>query len=77
MASLDEELLLAHARSDHEALVHLYTRAADEKEALGNVDATCFFLTHAFVFALETNSDQTSTINQRLVKYDREVALSD
>lgn len=73
--SLNRDLLAAHAAGHHEDLVRLYTLAADRAELRGDTDATCFFLTHAFVFALESGSDAAFALNQRLVSYGREAPL--
>ncbi|WP_121025146.1 hypothetical protein [Litoreibacter meonggei] len=48
--SLDADLLAAHAAGDVEALIALYTQAS--QEAVQEV-ARGFYLTHAYVFALE------------------------
>lgn len=72
---LDGLLLEAHARGSRADLVKLYTRAADAKEAAGDVEATCFFLTQAFIFALESGDEKTADLNMRLVAYGREVPL--
>ena len=69
---LDSDIRQAHANSDANALVRLYTRLADLKEAAGEIDAACFFLTHAFVYALEDGADEQYAIQERLRGYDRE-----
>ena len=51
-SALDAALIAAHQAEDQPRLVSLYTQAADTSEALGDVDACCFYLTHAYVFAL-------------------------
>ncbi len=66
--TLDEALLDAHARDDLTALVTLYTRAADQA---ATVDATCFYLTQAYVFALETGHAATTPLYDRLSEYGR------
>ena len=68
MSELDEQLLDAHARDDRTALVDLYTQAAD---AENDVDAACFFLTHAFVFALEIGDARADDLRARLQVYNR------
>lgn len=68
---LDCLLLDAHSRNDHEELVRLYTRAADGCEDAGDIDAACFYLTHAFVFALEAGLPQADALNARLAEYGR------
>ncbi|MDJ0826769.1 MAG: hypothetical protein QNJ16_14820 [Rhodobacter sp.] len=62
-------MLEAHARDDHRALVSLYTQAA---EVTGDHDAACFFLTQAYVFALDTGHSAASGLRRRLVVAGRE-----
>ena len=69
MTSLDERLLYAHAKDDKEALVTLYTQAADEA---AEVDAACFYLTHAYIFALEIHHSSCTKLHARLVFKGRE-----
>ncbi|MEL6475965.1 MAG: hypothetical protein AAFR17_01455 [Pseudomonadota bacterium] len=66
---LDAALLAAHAAGDKPALVELYRRAAD-----GSVseDAACFYLTHAYVFALETDHPDADALHRRLKAAGRE-----
>ena len=64
---LDAALRAAHAAGDPVALARLYAQAADAAEARRDPDATCFYLTHAFVFALEAGVPEAQTLNQRLV----------
>ena len=75
MQDLDTKLLRAHECRDHDALVVLYAQAADEREQEGDIDATCFYLTQAFIFALETGHRSTMELNRRLVDYGREAPL--
>ncbi|MFP3383636.1 MULTISPECIES: hypothetical protein [Tritonibacter] len=70
-AALHAAILAAHAQHDLERLVDLYAIAADSKEVEGDVDATCFFLTQAFVFALEAGVARAHELNRRLVAYGR------
>lgn len=70
-AALQEALMEAHGRGDHLALVQLYTEAADRREAMGDIDAACFFLTHAFVFALEQGADEAQDLRKRLAALGR------
>jgi hypothetical protein len=63
MTSLQDRLLAAHARDDRTALVGLYTEAAD---MAANVDAACFYLTHAYIFALEKGDPASDALYQRL-----------
>ena len=69
MRRLDEAILSAHASDDRRALVRLYTRAA---ESLNDLDAACFFLTHAYVFALETGAPEAGHLHAQLVAQGRE-----
>lgn len=64
--TLDARLLKAHEQEDTPALVHLYTLAANEAEAGQDIDAACFYLTHAFVFALEAGVPEARALNKRL-----------
>ncbi|MBO9403426.1 hypothetical protein [Shimia sp. R9_3] len=64
--ALEVALLEAHDRNDKEALVRLYTVAGDEAELQQDIDAACFYLTHAFVFALETGAPAAAILNKRL-----------
>ncbi len=61
--TLQDRLLAAHASGDRAALVTLYTEAADQA---ADIDAACFFLTHAYVFALERGDAAVETLYQRL-----------
>ncbi|MFA3916346.1 hypothetical protein [Ruegeria hyattellae] len=70
-SELDQQLLQAHAEGDKAALVRLYTRAADRSETGGDLDAACFYLTHAFVFALEIGAPEARELNARLVEKGR------
>lgn len=70
--ALEHRLLAAHARRDADALMTLYVEAANLQETGGNADAACFYLTHAFVFALETGSERADALQMRLWKLGRE-----
>jgi hypothetical protein len=71
MSDLHAELLLAHKRDDKAALVELYSQAALETD---DVDAKGFFLTHAYVFALETGHPNASGLRSQLAQMGRETA---
>lgn len=68
MTSLQDRLLAAHARDDRTALVGLYTEAA---ETAGNLDASCFFLTHAYIYALEIGDPAAKALYLRLKVHGR------
>lgn len=63
--ALDAALLDAHARGDRARLVALYEMAADEATDTG---AASFYLTHAYVFALEAGLPEAAALRERLVK---------
>jgi hypothetical protein len=69
MSDLNALMLAAHEASDLDSLIDLYTQAA---EAAPDVEATCFYLTHAFVFALEAGDARASELRAQLVAHGRE-----
>ena len=71
-AALDALLLKAHSEGDGLALVDLYAQAADLSEQASNHEAMCFYLTHAYVFALETGAPQDELLHERLRAEGRE-----
>ena len=68
MNDLQKRLLDAHARDDRAGLVLLYTEAAD---TANDIDAACFFLTHAYIFALEQNHPDQVLLHKRLHHHGR------
>lgn len=71
-AALDAALLAAHEAGDEAALARLYADAGDRAEAAGDGDAACFYLTHAYVFALATGAPQADALRARLKAHGRE-----
>ncbi|MFD3189076.1 hypothetical protein ACFMPD_02235 [Sedimentitalea sp. HM32M-2] len=69
MSDLEARLLAAHARGDRRALVQLYTEAADTAP---DPDAAGFYLTHAYVYALEQGDPAAVSLRARLVSAGRE-----
>ncbi len=67
-AGLDAALCAAHARGDRRALVGLYSTAG----ARATGDAAAFYLTHAYVFALEAGDPRAGPLRARLVEMGRE-----
>ncbi|MFZ5961344.1 hypothetical protein ACOXXX_00190 [Thalassococcus sp. BH17M4-6] len=66
---LHQRLLAAHASGDGRALVGLYAEAA----AIANSkDAACFFLTHAYVHALEAGDARAAALHAALKSEGRE-----
>ena len=66
---LDQRLLAAHDADDRAALVGLYTLAADQANS---ATATGFYLTHAYVYALELGDARARALHARLVDMGRE-----
>ena len=74
--ALSQALLDAHASKDHAKLISMYTSAADIAEEQNDIDAACFYLTHAFVFALESGAAEASILNKRLADKGRAKRLT-
>ena len=69
MNTLDHQLLEAHSANDTAALVTLYAQAADQTDT---INAACFYLTHAYVFALERGDEAADVLRERLAAHGRE-----
>lgn len=72
MSDLDDRLLAAHELGDRAALVALYTEAA---MATAEDQARGFFLTHAYVFALDLGSAEAQSLRDQLISMGRESPL--
>ena len=72
LKTLDADLLSAHERNDKSGLVALYKLAGETREREGDIDAACFYYTHAYVFALETGDREAGLLLGRLVRYGRD-----
>lgn len=70
--ALDAALLVAHEKNDYPGLVTLYRQAGLSCIDANDVDAGCFYLTHAYIFALELGSNQATELHKILVAYGRE-----
>lgn len=66
LVELDAQLLRAHAEKDMPALIRLYHEAAADAERRQDHEAACFYLTHAFVFALEYGAPEADELNRML-----------
>ncbi len=66
---LDAALLAAHAADDRTALVELYAQAA---ESAKDMTAAGFYLTHAYVFALEAGLPEAAALHAKLKADGRE-----
>lgn len=71
-SDIDRALLAAHVANDKAKLVGLYRQAGDMMLASGRVDAGCFFLTHAYIFALDCGAPEAAEIHQTLIAFGRE-----
>jgi len=69
MKELDRRMVSAHAANDHRRLIRLYTEAA---ETVNDFDAACFYLTHAYVYALEAGAPEAVGLHARLKAHGRE-----
>ena len=71
LAALERELLAAHESGDGDALIGLYAVVADKSEASDDIDSAAFFLTHAWIFALERGDERAEALRARLAKLGR------
>ncbi|GAW33202.1 hypothetical protein RA2_00238 [Roseovarius sp. A-2] len=69
MKELDARMIRAHEAGDRRALIRLYAQAAD---TVNDLDASCFYLTHAYVFALEAGAHEAGALHARLKAHGRE-----
>ncbi|SFK56608.1 hypothetical protein [Shimia haliotis] len=61
--TLEARLLAAHAAHDQSALIRLYSEAAHSAQ---NNTARGFYLTHAYVFALESGDARAERLRAEL-----------
>lgn len=61
-------MLAAHEAEDLAGLPPLYLEAAHLRESEGDVDAACFFYTHAYVYALDCGDQAIATEAQAKLK---------
>lgn len=69
MISLDQQLLAAHEDNDMALLVELYQQAAEQAS---DDEAKYFYMTHAYIFALDTNHPDIPALKSALVAAGRE-----
>ena len=69
---LDRQLLAAHALGDLAELSRLYGAAADWATSQNDPIAASFYLTHAYVFALQKGLPSATEFHQRLKSMGRE-----
>lgn len=72
MIDLDARLLAAHEEGNLRHLVALYAQAADEA---ATEDAAGFYLTQAYIYALDCGDPAAATLHARLLQMGREAAL--
>jgi len=70
--AIEHTLQEAILRQDLELLTKIYTDVANASEQHGNIDEACFFLTHAYVCALQQDSDRAARLHLRLIEHGRE-----
>ncbi|MGD9294302.1 MAG: hypothetical protein PVI41_05410 [Roseobacter sp.] len=74
MKDLNARLLHAHKTGDARALVLLYSEAAAMSE---DENATGFYLTHAYVYALDAGHPAAQELRQKLIDMGRETPLQE
>ena len=72
VSTLDADLLDAHRAGDRQKLVTCYEQAARQAETDGRDTAAGFYMTHAYVFALEAGLNVASRLKAWLVASGRE-----
>jgi len=70
-ALLHKQLLAAHEAQDAAALTELYTAAADIEQSHGEISAMCYFLTQAYVHALQSGHPCCEQLHARLAEHGR------
>jgi hypothetical protein len=76
-AALDARLIAAHEDGDAGALSALYAEAAETVFAEGHDEAGYFYLTHAYVMALEAGLPEAARYNLRLARAGRDELQGD
>ncbi len=71
-ASFERDILDAHASGDRREIALLYAEAASRAERSGDGDRAGFFLTQAWIFALEAGDPLADELRARLVAQGRE-----
>jgi hypothetical protein len=71
LSDLDRRLLEAHASGGADALSRLYHEASRLADGAGDRDRAAFFLTHAWIFALEAGTPLAETLRDRLRDWGR------
>ena len=69
---LNANIIAAHKQNDRNNLSLLYERLGMSELKKNNIDAGCFFLTNAYIYALEANLNSAKKIHEVLKLYGRE-----
>lgn len=72
LEELNSAILTAHDDGDGVLLASLYAKAGRRMVADGNIDEGCFFLTQAYVFALERGLTDAEKLRTELVSFGRD-----
>ena len=72
-AELDSALMDAHREQDGRRIAELYCKAGKLAEQTGDTEQACFYLVHAYVFALQEGMDLASDLHERLMAFGREI----
>lgn len=70
--NLHQRLLKAQAEDDFAELIDLYEQAAQAAELYADMEAACFYRTHAFVFALQVGDLRADDLQYALFLQGRE-----
>ncbi len=73
LAEREASLLAAHEAGDLPVLIRLYAERARELEA-DDIDAACFYMVNAYVFALELGLPEHEEYFEFLLQHKREEA---
>lgn len=68
---VNADILEAHANDDKALLVRQYTRVAEEAERNSDIDVCCYYLTLAYVYALDAGLDAHTDLAVKLRSYGR------
>lgn len=68
----NDDLLAAFKSGDRRRIMQLYWDQGQAQLASGDEDAGCFYLVHAYVFALEEGAAEAEEIRAELKKRGRE-----
>ncbi len=70
LADLDRAIVAAHAQGNNPALAHLYHQAGQHFLANGQTDRAGFFLTQAYVLALDCGDTARASVLWHWLKAD-------